>query len=184
MLRIVCDRCGDVQMRVAGTEQEGAWLQVAYAEDNVVDICPTCRGEVQAKNWRPGLLKALLALTLLVSTITSFAASQHRVAAHETRACPFTMGEPCPKHYGHDLCNSLAYDVATAADVYDVDFLLHSAGCNQRRNGTWVRRSSDACARRAYWLVQHGYSLLRTREKLAVRGCGQFEDGTYYQKGW
>jgi len=90
------------------------------------------------------------------------------------------MGEPCPAHYGHDFCNSLVYDLGTAADVYDVDFVLHSAGCDQNPDGTWSPIRHNACERRAFHLVfRRGYSILRTRQMLLHRGCIQFEDGTY-----
>jgi hypothetical protein len=87
------------------------------------------------------------------------------------------------------LCPSLRADLARqdVVDVYDVDFIMHSAGCDQNEDGSWSKvkgssyldKESARCARRAYWLVNRGYSILRTRELLASRGCGQFEDGTY-----
>src|SRR5262245_23061834 len=110
-------------------------------------------------------------------------------AAIRHRDCPERMGESCPRDYGIRLCPTLAYDIATTQkdiDPYEFDFLMHSAGCDQKPSGAWVKRTSasiDAnlrCSRRAYWLVDHGFSLLTAREQLLLRGCRQFEDGTYY----
>lgn len=116
-----------------------------------------------------------IGLTALVITGSGAAPTD----AHQTRTCPYSMGEPCPTHYGHDLCNSLVYDLATAADVYDVDYIMHSAGCDQQADGTWRPVRTHSCERRAYWLLKRGYSILHIRQKLATRGCRQFEDGSY-----
>jgi hypothetical protein len=70
-------------------------------------------------------------------------------------------------------------DRPDVVDVDDVDFILHSAGCDQAPDGTWQPVRASRCARRALWLVQHQHSILDARSKLTHRGCVQYEDGTY-----
>lgn len=70
-------------------------------------------------------------------------------------------------------------DRPDVVDVDDIDFIMHSAGCDQAADGTWQPVRASSCARRALWLVQHQHSILAARIKLTHRGCVQYEDGTY-----
>lgn len=73
---------------------------------------------------------------------------------------------------------------ADVVDVYDVDFLMHSAGCDETDvHGQWAQERMFFCSRWAFWHVTHGRSILRTRELLTTHGCRQFEDGTYDDLG-
>jgi hypothetical protein len=79
-----------------------------------------------------------------------------------------------------DIRNGL--DRPDVVDVDDVDVLMHAAGCDQNEDGSWTPERDQRCARRAYWLVQHGHSIMRTTALLSTRGCGQYEDGTFFTK--
>lgn len=167
---IQCDQCGALTQFKHGQSQPPGWVQVR-TESGDSDYCPTCKAGLIL---RPGLLsrahKAAGSLVLGIALATSILSGHGAASAHRTH------------HPAATLCSDLRTALNTGADVDERDFLLHSAGCDDdpyHPDTGWAPERDSRCARRAFWLVQHGHSILRTRELLATRGCTQFEDGTY-----
>jgi hypothetical protein len=82
--------------------------------------------------------------------------------------------EPKPGLYGHEVCTTLAYDMATSTGVYTVRSFakhMHLIGCQQSDRGTWGLAnlpSAHGCDAAAYliatrWLIRDHQPLLKLR---------------------
>jgi hypothetical protein len=91
---------------------------------------------------------------------------------------PTTAQEP-PR--APNRCDLMVSDLgAVRVDPANLEWFLHSIGCNQDAGGVYIPDTSNGCARTAFLLYISGFNIEEVRSIVTGNGeCMQHEDGVF-----